>query len=282
MPFFEQIKVLFLGLIQGLSEFLPISSSGHLVLFRSFFSIDSFNLFFILVLHLGTLAAILSYYKKDLLSILKHFFLKPFSLSGPGRVIPLLVWATLPGIAGAFLLTSLVKKSLLHPSWTGWGFILTATCLFFTRKKLNKTKDYQKSSLFNNIKSWDQFSFFSAFLIGLAQTLAFFPGMSRSGWTIATALFLGRSQKQALCFSFLLAIPAILGGILFESFNEPIPNNSSFPTLCLAFLSSWFFGYVALKWLIRSLQNRFFPFFSFYLWPLGIFIVMRNFIHIQI
>ncbi len=274
---FEQIKALLFGLIQGFSEFLPISSSGHLVLFRQFFDIEGFNLLFILVLHLGTLTAILSYYRKDLLNIVQHFFFKPFSFSGPGRVIPLLIWATVPGIIGAFLLTSLVKKSLLYPTWTGWGFILTATCLFFTSKKLKKKKLHSDSTaLFKPIENWDQFSFSKAFLVGLAQTCAFFPGMSRSGWTIAAALFLGCSQQQAACFSFLLAIPAILGGTLFEFFNRSLPDSVSFFTLSLAFLSSWFFGYIALKWLIRSLQKGLFPLFSFYLWPLGIFIICKQ------
>ncbi|MDE0120074.1 MAG: undecaprenyl-diphosphate phosphatase [Bdellovibrionales bacterium] len=274
----NQIKAFLFGLIQGFSEFLPISSSGHLVLLRTFFDIKDFNLLFILVLHLGTLTAILSYYRKELLNILQHFFLKPFSFSGPGRVVLLIMWATLPGITGAFLLSSLVKKSLLHPTWTGWGFILTATCLFFTSKKLIKKKPHQNSfSLFNSIENWNQFSFSTAFLVGLAQTFAFFPGMSRSGWTIAVALFLGCSQHQAACFSFLLAIPAILGGTLFEFFNTPLPDRFSFFNLSIAFLSAWFFGYIALKWLIHSLQKALFPFFSFYLWPLGVFIICKHF-----
>ena len=272
----NQIKALLFGFLQGFSEFLPISSSGHLVLLRTFFDINGFNLLFILVLHLGTLAAIFSYYRKELLNIVQHFFSKPFSFSGPGRVMFLIIWATVPGIIGAFFLTSLVKKSLLYPIWTGWGFILTATCLFFTSKKLKKKNYLQNSfSLLNPTENWNQFSFSKAFLIGLAQTFAFFPGMSRSGWTIAVALFLGCSQHQAACFSFLLAIPTILGGTVFAFFNTPLPDHFSFFNLGLAFFSSWFFGYIALKWLIRSLQKALFPFFSFYLWPLGFFIICK-------
>ena len=277
MTFFEQMRAVFFGFIQGLSEFLPISSSGHLVLFRSFFNISDFDLFFILVLHLGTLAAILTYYKKDLREVLKCFQLKPFRFSGPGRLVYLLALSTLPSVLGAFFLAPLVKKSLLHPYWTGWGFILTATCLFFTRWSLKKSKkEKQKISYFDNIKNWNHFSFSTAFLIGLAQVLALFPGMSRSGWTIATALFLGLSQKQAVFFSFLMAIPAILGAVLFELWSEPIQEIPDFPVLCTAFLSAWFFGYLALKLLIRSLQSLYFPFFSFYLWPLGIFIIIKH------
>ena len=272
MTSLEIIKAFFFGLVQGFSEFLPISSSGHLVLLRYFLKLDSFSLFFILVLHLGTLAAIVSCYRKDLLEILKSFILKPFCLSGPGRVVYLLIIGTLPGIVGAFLLVPLVKKSLLQPHWTGGGFILTATCLFLTRKFLQKTKK-KDVSISHSITSWNSFSFFTAFIIGLAQVLAFFPGMSRSGWTITAALFLGRSPHEAVRFCFLLAIPAILGGLFFEILNNPLPENSSFIILVLAFFSSWFFGWIALKWLIHSLKNLFFPFFAFYLWPLGIFMI---------
>ena len=270
MIFSEQVKAVLFGFIQGISEFLPISSSGHLVLLRFILNIPPFDLFFILVLHLGTLSAILSYYKTDLLKTFKHFISKPLLLSGQGRLIYLLAWATLPGALGAFFLVPLVKKSLLLAHWTGWGFIFTATCLFLTRWSLKKTK---KNFHFNDTENWNHFSFSTAFLIGLAQVCAFFPGMSRSGWTIAIALFLGQSQSQAVRFSFLLAIPAIVGGVLFELLNQPIQKSYSLFSLSLAFLSSWFFGYIALKWLIRSLQNLSFPFFAFYLWPMGLFII---------
>lgn len=275
MIFSEQIQALLFGFIQGLSEFLPVSSSGHLVLLRSVFHVPSFDLLFILILHLGTLAAILSYYRTELLEMFKHFLAQPLSFSSGGRLIYLLAWATLPGVLGALFLLPLVKQSLSQVHWTGWGFILTATCLFLTRKSLKKTsREKQSTSPLSAVETWEQFSFTTAFLIGLAQVGAFFPGMSRAGWTIATALFLGQSQNKAICFSFLLAIPAILGGVLFELLNEPIHKDISFLSLGLAFLSSWFFGYLALKWLIRSLQSSYFPFFAFYLWPMGIFIIL--------
>ena len=272
MIFFEFIQACLFGFIQGLSEFLPISSSGHLVLLGSILNISSLDLLFILVLHLGTLAAILSYYKTDLGKISKQFKLK--KPGEAGRLVYLLIWATLPGIIGAFFLIPLIKKSLLQNYWTGIGFILTATYLFLTRRLLKRKKN---DFSINNITHWNHFSFSTAFLIGLAQVLAFFPGMSRSGWTIATAIFLGCPQKQAVFFSFLLAIPAILGGTAFQLINEPLPENFSFINLCLAFLSSWFFGYLALKWLIRSLRTLSFPFFAFYLWPLGILILINDF-----
>jgi len=277
MIFNELAKVFFLGLIQGLSEFLPISSSGHLVVLDTFFKSDFFDLFFILVLHLGTLAAILGFYRKELLNIVKNSLAnKSFSLSqsfsdGSVRLLLLLGVASLPGVIGAFYLMPLIKKSLQNIYWTGAGFLLTATYIFFTRFPLKKTPGHKE----NNINEWKDFSFISAFIIGLAQVLAFFPGMSRSGLTIATALFLGQSQKKAAFFSFLMAIPAILGGIVFEYSKEEVSlNNSSFLLLSIAFFSSWFFGHLALKWLICSLHNFLFPYFAIYLWALGIFLLI--------
>ena len=274
MIFPEQIKAILFGFIQGVSEFLPISSSGHLVLLQYLFNISSFDLFFILILHLGTLAAIFSYYRKDLLEIMKHFILHPLSVSGSGRLVYLMVIATIPGVLGGFLLSPFIKKSLSQPYWTGIGFILTGLFLFCTfwrlKQEMGGTSEAKKNLTFSRSIDWNSFSFSTAFLIGLAQVGAFFPGMSRSGWTIATALFLGQPHRQAVCFSFLIAIPAILGGLLFELFSVPIQNIPSVSSLSLTFFSSWIFGYLALKWLVRSLQSLSFPFFAFYLWPLGI------------
>jgi len=277
MIFPEQIKAVLFGFIQGVSEFLPVSSSGHLVLLKHLFNISSLDLFFILILHLGTLAAIFSYYRKDLLEIIRHFTLHPLSVSGSGRMVYLMVIATIPGVLGAFFLSPLVKKSLSQPYWTGVGFILTGLFLFCTlwrlKKEVKKTSEVKNPLALSHSIDWNPFSFSTAFLVGLAQVGAFFPGMSRSGWTIATALLLGQSHRQAVCFSFLIAIPAILGGLLFELFNIPVQNIPSFSSLSLAFFSSWIFGYLALKWLIRSLQSLSFPYFAFYLWPLGILTV---------
>ena len=284
MPAGEYLQVFFFGVVQGVSEFLPISSTGHLVLLKSLLNTNSLDLLFVLVLHAGTLMAILSYYKKELYEVLKNFISRPFSLNGAGGWVYLTGIACVPGVAGAILLKPHLQKTLEDPRWTGLGFILTAFFLFFTRR-------FQDTSLFQNIRG----SFWRAFVIGIAQTLAFFPGMSRAGWTISTGLFLGLSQKQAVFFSFLMAIPAITGGLLWELisagfFSSPpvgqgagagagagrqiIQSPGTFLSLTTAFFVSWFCGLLALKALIKSLKTRLFPFFAFYLWPLGIFTLL--------
>ena len=250
-----------LGLVQGFSEFLPISSSGHLVLLNFFLKVSNFDLFLILVLHLGTLMAILSYYRKPLWNILKDFLANPFSLKEEGGWVYLTAVGLLPGILGAFAFKPLLEKSLDTMSWTGGGFFLTGILLFSTRFKPENPMDFSFIKKSTALKT--------AFLIGMAQTLAFFPGISRSGWTIAIALFLKWPKKQAVFFSFLLAIPAILGGSVFEWIENPPKKDFSIGTLSLAFFSSWFFGHLALKGLIHSLKKDLFPYFAFYLWILG-------------
>ena len=287
MIFSEFLKSLVLGVIQGLSEFLPISSSGHLVLTSLLFDTSGFNLRFILVLHLGSLMAILSYYYTNLLSIFKQFVRQPFSLSGENQLVYLVLIASLPSLPGAFLLNSLIEKSLSQVCWTGYGFLFTASCLFLTRWVLKRDSTNEKTvssspppTSQNTIHSQSihYFSFKKAFIIGLAQVLAFFPGMSRSGWTISTALFLGLPKKQAVFFSFLMAIPAICGALIFELYQKglPIINGITLISLITAFFSAWLFGYIALKWVICSIQNLYFPTFAFYLWPLGLIIIMKD------
>ena len=206
MIFLEFIQACLFGLIQGLSEFLPISSSGHLVLLGSILNIGSLDLLFILVLHLGTLAAILSYYKSDLGKILKQFKLKKPMESG--RLAYLLLWATLPGVLGAFFLVPLVKKSLLQNHWTGIGFIFTATYLFLTRRHLKRKKnDFH----FNNISHWNHFSFSTAFLIGLAQVLAFFSRYESLGLDHCYCSFFRMSAKTGCLFQFPISYSRYIG-----------------------------------------------------------------------
>ena len=212
-----------LGALQGLSEFLPISSSGHLALARGWAHISEVNLFFISVLHLGTLAAIISVYQKELKEILwpkesKNIFF---------RRVGLILVATLPAISGIFI-KPLIEKSLNQLIWIGCAFILTGFYLFFTKKKSTETS-------FSNKDQWQQrISYPKAILIGVSQVLALFPGISRSGWTIATALFLNIPPRDAVFFSFLLAIPTIIGAAIWESSSQTLPALPDISVLVIA------------------------------------------------
>ena len=264
MVFLDEITAVVWGLVQGVTEFLPISSSGHLVLLSAF--VQELDLFFILVLHLGTLCAVVTYYKEDIAGIISDFFKNPLSSKGRGKWVYAVLIGTVPSVGTAFFLSPLVQKSVQDPKWAGIGFILTGLYLF-----LSPRGD-------RGVRKWEgdkhRFILFP-FIVGVSQVLAFFPGMSRSGWTIATALFLGFSKREATLFSFLLAIPAITGAMCFELLSASSPSEShSVVALVLAFLSAWFFGYLSLKVLVRSVEKVLFPFFAFYLWPLGLLVLL--------
>ena len=181
-----------------------------------------------------------------------------------GKWVYMTVIGILPSVGGAFFLSPLVKKSFTDPYWAGLGFILTGCYLLSVFGKVKKGHQVAKK--------YRTFNWFFAFIVGLSQVLAFFPGMSRSGWTITTALLLGFSKKEAVLLSFLLSIPAIIGGMVFELFSyspQIYENHYSIRTLLLAFLSAWLFGWLFLKVLIHSLEKALFPYFVLYLWPLG-------------
>ncbi len=274
MIFSEEIKIFLLALVQGLSEFLPISSSGHLQLANSLWNLSPLNLSLILTLHLGTLMSLLTYYKKDIFQLTKDFYKKPLDVHGPVRVIYLLAFASLPSLIGAFFLKSAIEKSFLQTSWLALAFFLTGVILFATRFIPNKK---QQNSQPNEVvrKDWKKVSFLQALLIGVAQLLAFFPGMSRSGWTISVALFSGLSREQAVSFSFLMAIPVIAGAFLFELLSQKM-NFLALSHFFLAFFTSWFFGYLAVKWVLCSIKSLSFHFFAFYLWSLSLLVLLKE------
>lgn len=231
------LQAILLGFIQGLTEFLPISSSGHLVITQKLLGFQNPPVFFDILLHLGTLLAVIIFFKKSILSI-NHVLLKAIILG------------TIPtGIIGLLLnpLTSTLFNSLQIVSS---GLFITTLALF----SLHFLKD-------KNIKT---ISLPTALLIGLAQGLAIIPGISRSGATITTGLWLGLSQSLAFSFSFLLSIPAILASLVLQFAD--ITTISSIPLLIysLGFLSSAISGFLALKLLRFLLKNKHLKYFALY------------------
>ncbi len=262
----EFIELILIGMVQGISEFLPLSSSGHLSLLNFFLKIKSPSLLLIMVAHLGTLMSIITVYGSSLYQLGQKKL--------PTRLFLLILMALLPTIVGGFFLKSFVEQSLKSPTYIAWGFILTGICLFLTRLKVKKWEDLSPLD-------WKKISFLKAFMIGVSQTWALFPGISRSGWTISTALFLNIPPRMAVFFSFLLAIPTLLAGGLWELWGgfQSIDKNAMYENaiygrkMLLIFLISWGVGWIALKGLISSVRYWFFPWFAFYLWSLGAFVL---------
>ena len=248
-----------------MTEFFPISSSGHLVLARDLLRGGQEGLLMILVLHLGSLMAIFTFYRKNLYLTGRGFFQNSGKRGGAVRTLCLVLAASLPAGGGALFLSPWVRNAFQQPVYTLWGFFLTGIVLFLTFKPLRKQDLSSEEEVLDQEGSLS-LTFFQAVGMGLAQAGALFPGMSRTGWTISTGIFLGVPRNVAVYFSFLMAIPAIGGAVVFEVLSTPKDPAPAWGAVGVAFLSSWFFSFWALKGLLHSVSKKFFPFFAFYLW----------------
>lgn len=198
-------QALILAIIQGLTEFLPISSSAHLVIPALVLGWQDQGLAFDVAVHLGTLAAVLGYFRRDLLAMLRSFFAGPFDWSVPEiRLIWCLVLASLPVAVVGYLGADLIETNL-----RGLLVIVATTALFGLLLGLSEWR--ARSARHHRPLTPGR-----ALLVGLAQTLALIPGVSRSGVTITAALFLDMDRTSAARFSFLLSIPTIVGAGLLK------------------------------------------------------------------
>ncbi|WP_318508853.1 undecaprenyl-diphosphate phosphatase [Bacillus sp. T3] len=244
-----------LGIIQGLTEFLPISSTGHLYLGRHLFQLDEAGLFLDTMLHIGTLIAVIIVYKQDLLNIIKQ----PFS-----RQSTILVVGTIPAVVIGFLFDDLFESISKTGKTIGWEFIITGAILWMA------------DSVKTGAKKTHNIGYADALFIGTFQAAAIFPAISRSGLTIAAGLFRKLDRETAAYFSFLLSIPVIAGGIFlqFAKMVNEQPEVISFSSLFVATLSSALFGYLAVVGMIQFLKKRSLKMFAVYVWLLGAAIII--------
>jgi undecaprenyl-diphosphatase len=241
------LEAIILGLVQGLTEFIPVSSSGHLLLVGELLTFSQNGFAFEVALNIGTLTALLWYFRTDLLSILRSIFVKR-----DFKLVILLTVATIPAVlAGAFLL-SFISTSMRSPFITVAALILVGI-LMIGSDKLQGKRNIQ------SIKVVD------AFLIGLAQAVALIPGVSRSGATMLAAKSLQLSNEAAARFSFLMAIP-IIGGALLRLTIEPEFSGLFRHGLVLAvgIATSFLSGVWAIGFLLKFLQNHGLKWFGVY------------------
>ena len=231
------IQVLFLSFIQGLTEFLPISSSAHLILFSNSFSSNIQSLNFDVSVHLGTLIAAFVYFKDEILQILNSFVALDKKSTGRNLLVNLTI-AALPILIIGFFVRDLVEIFLRFPEIIAYATIFFAVILYLSTKV--KTQHFQLDSM----------TPMQSLIIGLAQCLALIPGTSRSGVTISAGLALGLESKVASRFSFLLAIPTIgaiacyqIISVDFTSFAEEYRSNliGMFISFVVAYLTIDFF-----------------------------------------
>ena len=246
-----------LGIIQGITEFLPVSSSGHLVLFQKLFNIDVDCLLFDIVVHLGTLVAVFVVYRKSILEIIKH----PFCDKAQK-----LVFATLPTIIIALLFKDFFK-STFSGNALFFGFFVTSIMMFVADYACKH--NYQYKSL----------TFGGCIVMGIFQGMAIMPGISRSGSTITSAMVQGVRRTESAEFSFLMSIPAILGSLVFELFDIGKTSiNISAIALIFGFIFSAISGYFAIKLMAKIIKKAKFALFGFYTFALSIFLVLNQFV----
>ncbi len=250
-----------LGAVQGLTEFLPISSSAHLVFVESFLGLARPGLVLEAVLHLGTVGAVLALYGRDLLTLLRTWVRAPFDLTPghPGRVVWLLVWTT--GITGLVGLAFAEPLAAMFSSvrWTGLQLALTGCLLWWVPG--------------SGSRPMAQMTWADAGWVGLAQAVSIVPGISRSGITIAAALWRGMGREDAARYSFLAAVPAILaaGGFsIVRDWHTAASLGYSTTALFVGFASAFGFGMLAIRWLVGVLRKGRLKAFAWYCWAVGI------------
>lgn len=259
MPVWQSI---ILGILQGLAEFLPVSSSGHLVLFQNIFGIEGGEILFDTLLHVGTLFAVIIVLRKDIMGIIK----RPFQ-----KVTLMLIIATIPAVIVAVFLKDFITEAFTG-AYLGWGFLATAAVL--AGLSFIKSKKDEEPSL-NTISAKQ------AGIMGIFQAIAILPGISRSGLSISGGLFSGVTREKAARFSFLMSIPVILGSLVFN-IKDIIEMDSStvgfsFGTAAIGMIAAALAGIVALKWMFNIIKRGKLWAFSIYVGLLGILVVLDQF-----
>ena len=242
----EILSLMLLGFLQGITEFLPISSSGHLVLFGNIFGIEE-TLFVSILLHLATLLSVIIVFRKEMLFILKN----PFSKQSINLMI-----ATISTCVIAIILLPIIGQSF-EGRFLALSFLISAFILYFAEKRKN-SRPFMNKKIDNK----------SAFIMGIAQGLAIFPGISRSGTTLSAGLYANVEKQSATNFSFLMSIPIIILSLFLEVFEFASTGASlsiSWIGLLLAFVIAFLVGILSIKIMIKLTKSSNLKFFSLYL-----------------
>ena len=264
------LQIIVLAIIQGISEFLPISSSAHLIIFRDVFQIGStiinsdMDLVFDIALHFGTLLAIISYFFKDFLKIIKTGLVK-----GPkdkeGKLLWMLAVATIPGAIAGFLFEDVIDNFFRKE------YILIAVALIVMGVIIYLCDHYSKKN-----KELGAMTYLDAIIIGLSQSLALIPGFSRSGTTIATARLRGIDRVSAAKFSFYLSVPITLGAVILALLKDGTISmiSSNLMIFGVGILVAFIIGILCIAFLLKYIAKHDFKLFMFYRILLAILVIL--------
>ena len=260
----SEVWAIIYGFIQGVTEFLPVSSSGHLALIPKFFSLPDPGVVFDLVMHLGTAFAVMIYYKSDLRTLLEDFLsiVKTRSLSS-GLFLQNFISATV----SSFILILIIKGIALEYGRSGVLIGINLIAFGLLMYLSDRTKE-------SSISLTKDKNLFKAGIIGVFQSLAVFPGVSRSGITLTTARFMGISRLESSRFSFLLSLPIIMASIVYklpEIFNGEAINTSPM-AICIGVLASFVFGIITIHFFVKFISKMGLWIFTVYRIVLGVLI----------
>ena len=273
------IQGIIIGIVQGLTEFLPVSSSAHLVFIQKLLGVQS-SLAFDTFLHLGTLIAVMWFFRYDIYKMLKSWWLslgdilqgrfkEGFYEDPYKRLAWYVILATIPvGIVGVLFedsVDALFSGALYVPAFF---LFVTGTILYLSQRMTSGEINY------NTITKKE------ALFMGLGQACAILPGLSRSGTTIVAGLTIGLDKEFAAKFSFILSIPAILGAFLLQVKDIGSAMDANFLPVFLGFIASIIAGYMAIKWMLDLIQNKSLDIFAFYCWLMGLIVFMGSIAHI--
>ena len=275
--------MIIMGLIQGLTEFLPISSSGHLAIFGNMLGWQDSGILFEVLLHVGTLAAVFAAFYKDIADLIKEGFLLVgrFFLALAGKIkwrqvlnndkkyfVCYILLSMLPTTALGLLLKKTIEEAYTGTLIPGIGLLVTGAILLYTLK-VPAGKKGEKEMTFGD-----------ALLIGTAQGIATLPGVSRSGSTIVTARVRGLTPELAVRFSFIMSIPAILGAAVLQ-IHDGAAESLSAGTLGLYLLGAAVAavsGFLCIKWLLGIIRKGKLYYFAYYCFGMGVLAIILNFV----
>lgn len=257
----SKLEAFILGIIQGLTEFLPISSTGHLYLGRNLFNLQEAGLLLDTMLHFGTLVAVLYFYREEFAKIIRNPFHK-LSL--------LLIIGTIPAVVIGLTFKDYFEEISETGITIGWEFLITGAFLWFA------------DSIKQGAKKMEDISWKDALFIGSFQAAAIFPAISRSGLTIVAGLFRKLDRETAAYFSFLLSTPAIAGAVFLQTVEvaQTGKEDISLFALMIGIISSCLFGYIAVKWMINYLKKHSLRMFAIYVWILGTAIITLQYFNL--
>ena len=255
------LQAVILGIVQGFAEFLPISSSGHLVLFQKMFGLKQNMVLFDVAVHVGTLVPICVVFWKDIWALVR----KPFQ-----KTTYLLVVATLPAVVAALLFGDAIDALFKGGLFLAIGFIITGVVLMYS------------DMITEGNKKMRDLSYLDALIIGCVQAIAIAPGISRSGSTITAAQSRKVTRQSAAKFSFLMSIPAVLGGLVLQvkdiiTGSVPAESITLLPII-VGLLAAMLAGYLSIRFMLKLIYAAKLRYFSYYVFAVALFILFDSFI----